>query len=126
MFLALIRADVEPVAKASEIADMTDAAMWALIVGAFLPVFVSLVKQSTWPKYAKALVAFVVFAASGFVTAYLSGALNGRTIVSCILIVTVTAYTLFQNFYKPTGLDAKISGLTDRVPRAHTPGEIDY
>lgn len=126
MLSMLIKGEADSVAKTAEIADMTDAAMWALIVGAILPVFVSLVKQSTWPNYAKALVAFVVFAASGFVTAYLAGALTGKTIVSCILIVAVTAYTLFQNFYKPTGLDAKISGLTDRQPRSHTPGEIDY
>lgn len=113
----LVKADIEPIAKVADVVDMTDAAMWALLVGALLPLFVSLVKQSDWPNYVKALVAFAVFVSVGFITAYLAGAFTGRTIVSCILIVAVTAYTMFQNFYKPTGIDAKISSLTDRAPK---------
>lgn len=97
-----------------EIAQMTDMAMWSLIVGFFLPILVSLIKQSKWSKTAKVLLAFALFIVVGFVTAYLSGLLEARTIISSILIIAVVSLTMYQSFYKPTGIDAKVSSVTDK------------
>ena len=98
---------------------LSDLAMWSLLIGAILPVLVSVIKRSKWSKTTKALLALLIFTVAGTGTAYFNDQFNGRTIVSCILLVAVTAYTLFQNFYKPTGLDEAITNATERTPPSH-------
>lgn len=82
---------------------MTDAAMWAVIVGFLSPLIISLVQQPSWSNMARSLVTFGYSIVVGAVTAYLNGALEGRSLVSTILLVMVTAIASYQGFWKDAG-----------------------
>lgn len=93
--------------------EMTDLAMWALLVGFFLPVVLSVLVQTGWDSRVKAFVAFVVCALAGAGTAYFEGDLTGREWVSASLVVLVTALTTYRNFWKPTGISDGIEKRTN-------------
>src|SRR6478735_2494661 len=79
---------------------MTDAAMLALIIGFLAPLVLNLIVNATWPKWAKSLVAFAFAAVAGIVTAWITGAFEGLSIVSTILLILVVSITSYQNFWK--------------------------
>lgn len=81
-------------------AEMTDAAMWAVIVGFVSPLALNFIVNATWPKWAKALVAFLFSAVVGTITAIIAGAYEGLGIPSTILLTAVVAITAYQNFWK--------------------------
>lgn len=81
-------------------AAMTDAAMWAVIVGFVSPLALNLIVSATWPAWVKALIAFLFSAIVGTVTAVIAGAYQGLGIPSTILLTTVVAITAYQNFWK--------------------------
>lgn len=81
-------------------AEMTDAAMWAVVVGFISPVVYNLIIKATWPAWAKAALAFVFSAIVGTITAIIAGAYEGLGIPSTILLTSVVAITAYQNFWK--------------------------
>lgn len=85
-------------------ADMTDAAMWSVVVGFFVPLVLSFVVSATWPKWAKALAVFVLAAIVGTITALIAGAYEGLGIPSAVLLTLVVAITAYQNFWRQVGL----------------------
>jgi len=80
--------------------EMTDAAMWAVIVGFVSPIVLNFIVSATWPQWAKALTAFVFSAIVGTITAVIAGAYEGLGIPSTILLTAVVAITAYQNFWK--------------------------
>lgn len=91
---------------------LDDVSLWYLLVGFFLPVAVAFIKQPGWSKKTTTLVAFLLFAIVGAVTAYLLEAFTGRTVVSSILLVAALALVFYQGFWKPTGIDRKVTTTT--------------
>lgn len=91
---------------------LSDLDIWNILVGFFLPVAVSVIKQPRWSKPVKTIAAFVVFVIVGFITAWLAGVLDGATIIRCILVVALSALTFYNSFWKPLGADAKITHAT--------------
>lgn len=100
-----------------DVSEMTDLAMWSLIIGAVVPPLVSLIKRKRWSDSAKSLLSFIIFAIAGAGTAYFSDNFNGRSIVSSFLLIAVTGYALYQSFYKPTGIDNAVSSATETNKR---------
>jgi len=96
---------------------LSDVHLWYLLVGFFLPLVVSFLKQPGWSKKTTTLVTFLVFIVVGAVTVYLLGAFTGRTVVSSILIVAAISLVFYQGFWKPTGVDEKVMVATS--PRGH-------
>lgn len=80
--------------------DMTDAAMWAVIVGFFVPVVINFIVSATWSAAAKSAVAFVVSAIAGAGTAFFTGAYEGLGIPSAILLTFVVAIASYSQFWK--------------------------
>lgn len=79
---------------------MTDAALLSVIIGFLAPLVLNLIVSATWPAWAKSLAAFAFAAVAGVLTALVTGALDGLSIVSTILLILVISITAYQNFWK--------------------------
>ncbi|UOE45461.1 hypothetical protein [Agromyces larvae] len=79
---------------------MTDAAMWAVIVGFFIPVIINIIVSATWPAWAKSVTAFAVSAVAGAGTAWFTGAYAGLGIPSAILLTFVVAIAAYSQFWR--------------------------
>lgn len=102
--------------------NMTDAAMWALIVGFLSPLVIAVVQRPEWKDWARALVTFVYCLIAGAVTAYLNGAMEGRSLVSTILLVFVVAIAAYRGLWKDVGapqIEAATSPRHLLVQQAH-------
>jgi hypothetical protein len=78
---------------------MGDAAMLALVIGFLAPLVLNFIINATWPKWVKPLVAFAFAAVAGVITAWVTGAFEGLSIVSTILLILVVSITAYQNFW---------------------------
>lgn len=90
---------------------MTDAAMWAIIVGFVSPLALKYIVNSEWLTQVKTLVAFLFSAVVGTITAVIAGAYSGLGIPSTILLTLVVSITSYENFWRPTGVTNR--GTTD-------------
>lgn len=79
---------------------MTDAAMFALIVGFLSPLVLNLIVKATWRPWAKSVTAFLWSVVVGSLTAWFAGAFTGLGVISTILLVLVVSITAYQNFWK--------------------------
>lgn len=79
---------------------MTDAALLSVIIGFLAPLVLNFIVSATWPAWAKSLAAFAFSAVAGVLTAIVTGALDGLSIVSTILLILVISITAYQNFWK--------------------------
>lgn len=91
---------------------MSNAAMWAGLVGFFLPLIVSVVVQQRWSDMQKATATFCccIVAAAG--TAWFNGMLDVSDIARCFLIVFTLAIATYYGFWKPTGVAPRIESAT--------------
>ncbi|WQY99837.1 hypothetical protein [Microbacterium phage MO526] len=97
-------------------ADMTDAAMWAVIVGFFVPVVINFIVSATWSPATKAAVAFVVSAIAGAGTAFFTGAYEGLGVPSAILLTFVVAIASYSQFWKQVAPTMQ-RGAADKIER---------
>jgi Na+-transporting methylmalonyl-CoA/oxaloacetate decarboxylase gamma subunit len=79
---------------------MTDAALLAIIIGFLAPLVLNFIVSATWPAWAKSLAAFVFAAIAGVLTAWITGAFQGLSILSTVLLILVVSITSYQNFWK--------------------------
>lgn len=93
--------------------ELSDLAMWSLIVGFLLPPALAVVQQSSWHSAVKAVVAFGASLAAGVGIAYFTDTLTGRDWVSASLVVLVTTIATYQSFWKQTKIAPKIEAATD-------------
>jgi biotin transporter BioY len=97
---------------------MSNADMWALIVGFFVPPIESIIQQPTWPRWFKSIVMFVVSIVVGMGTMYFAGTLQFGTyterkdLITVILLVMVTTITTYNGLWKPTTIAPKIEQAT--------------
>lgn len=96
---------------------MTNAEMWALLVGAALPAAIAVIQQSHWSNTRRAIVAFIACVVAGLGTTYFAGTLvfdrNNQALVTNILIVLTAAYATYHGFYKSSGLGGVIEHATN-------------
>jgi len=92
---------------------MSNAAMWALIVGFFLPHLLSVVQQPGWSKGLQSVITFAgsVAAAVGTVLIQNNG-WNWHDWVSSTLLILVTAIATYHGLWKPTGIAPAIEKST--------------
>lgn len=81
-------------------ADMTDAAMWAVIIGFFIPVVMNFLLNAAWPSWLKSVLAFVASAIAGAGAAFFTGAYEGLGVPSAILLTFVVAIAAYSQFWK--------------------------
>jgi hypothetical protein len=101
---------------------MTDAQMWALVVGALLPPLIAVAERPTFPSWARAAIALVVSAVAGFVTVWIAGDLNGKSVTSAILLTLIAAVSSYESLWRPTGIAPRVELATSpRRDRAIQP-----
>ncbi len=86
--------------------------MWSLIVGFLSPVVISIIQQPSWQRPLRAVVTFLWAVIVGAATAYFSDEFGGRSIVSSVLFVLVTAIATYNGLWKRTGIAPAIEGAT--------------
>jgi len=90
--------------------------MWAIIVGFFSPIVLSVIQQPKWSERVQSIVAFVYSLIAGAITAYFSGAFDSvANAVTAILLVLVATIAFYKGFWKPTGVSPAIEGATSRT-----------
>ena len=94
---------------------------WAILVGAALPFFASIILQTHWSNMARAVVAFLLCVVAGLGTTYFSGVLvftgaDAKPIATNCLLVLTAAYALYHGFYKSSGLSTRVETATN-LPR---------
>lgn len=91
---------------------MNNAAMWAGLVGFFMPIAVSIVVQQRWTDAQKSAAAFCccIVAAAG--TAWFGGMFDAVDIARNFLIVFTLAVATYYGFWKPTGIAPRIESAT--------------
>lgn len=102
---------------------MSDAAMWALIVGFASATFVlPVIQRPTWAAGTRAAVTFGYSVIVGLGTVYFTGGLDRtdlrhpRETLAAILLVLVSAIATYKGFALPTGIAPAIEAATS--PRA--------
>lgn len=101
---------------------MSNAAMWAAIVGFFLPHLLAVVQQPGWSQGLRAVVTFLgsLVAAVGTVLIQNDG-WNWHDWVSTSLLILVTAIATYHGLWKPTGIAPSIEGSTSGTGKGVSP-----
>lgn len=106
--------------------NISEASMWAIVVGFFMPLIINFVINAKWVPWKKVLVAFLVSAVVGTITALIAGAYEGLGIPSIILLTLVVSITAYQNFWRqiaPNLQNRSGLGRHEATPRLRTPNE---
>jgi hypothetical protein len=93
---------------------MTDLEMWSLVVGFLSPPAISVVQQPRWSPRTRAVVAFALCSVFGAGTAWFTGELTGRSVVSGSLVVLVAAIAAYKGLWGPVGVTAAVESATSR------------
>ncbi|MEF3117163.1 hypothetical protein [Streptomyces chrestomyceticus] len=96
---------------------MTNAQMWALIVGFASPVLISVVNQPQWSPAARTLVQVVVSVLVGLGSALFAGDFAGKDVVTSILVAAVAAISAYKGVFKPSGIAPKVEKATSVAAR---------
>lgn len=98
--------------------ELSNSAMWALIVGFALPIIIAFFEQPGWSNEVRAWVALAVSLVVGFITAYLSGrlGLSLQTVVTDVLLVVLTAIGTYKGFWQSSGIAPAIERATSKTP----------
>jgi hypothetical protein len=102
---------------------MSNAAMWALIVGFFLPHVVAVVQQPRWSVGLRAFITFLASVVAAFGTVLIQN--NGwswHDWVSSTLLILVTAIATYKGLWKPVGIAPAIEGSTSGTGPTSSPG----
>lgn len=86
--------------------------MWAGIVGTMMPLVISVIVQTPWGDRVKSVVAFLACLVAGTGTAYFAGNLEGRDVVTNVLVVYTLAIGTYYGFWKPTGVAPRLRDAT--------------
>lgn len=92
---------------------MSNLQMWALIVGFFMPVVLSIIVQTGWSTQIQAVLTFLASLVAGAGTAYFQGDLTGKRFVEASLVVLVTAVATYHGSWKPSGIAPAIEAKTN-------------
>ncbi len=109
--------------------NLTDLAMWNLIVGFLSATFVlPVIQQPTWTAGRRAAVTFVYSIVIGVGIAYFTGAFahlaDVKAAVTSVLLTLVAAISTYKGFAQPTGVAAAIESATSPVPAIDGPEEV--
>jgi hypothetical protein len=91
---------------------VSDAQLWSLVVGFLLPNLIAVAQRPWFPTQMRVVVAIAFSAISGAGTAYFVGNLDGRTFVSCTLVILVTAISTYQMVWRQLKIAPRIEAWT--------------
>lgn len=97
---------------------MSNAAMWALIVGFFMPVIIAVLQQRHWPDGLRAVVTFVACIVAAVGTVLIQhGGWSWHDWVATTLLILVTAIATYHGLFKPTGVAPSVEASTSLPPK---------
>ncbi|CAM5388854.1 MULTISPECIES: hypothetical protein [Streptomyces] len=96
---------------------MTNAQMWALIVGFASPMLISVINRPEWSQAARTLVQVVVSVLVGLGSALFAGDFAGKDVVTSILVAAVAAISAYKGVFKPAGIAPKVEKATSPAAR---------
>lgn len=82
---------------------MTNADMWASLVGFFLPLFIAIIQKEQWTPSIKAAIAFIACLVAAAGATYFTGGFTDDY-VRTALVVFVAAVTAYKGLWQPTGV----------------------
>lgn len=89
----------------------------AVIIGALLPMLISVVVQTDWGDQAKAVAAFLVCVIAAVIGSFVADGVSvadpGFDWVAWFAGIYGTAMVAWRQFYKPTGITPAIEGATN-------------
>ncbi len=92
---------------------MTSDAVVALVVGALLPMLISVVVRSAWPGWLKGAVAVGSSIVAGAVTAWATGQLSSaQGLMQTVVIIFGASMTTYKMFWQPTGIGPAVERAT--------------
>lgn len=94
---------------------MSNLVMWNLVIGALLPLVISVLQQPRFSSQTRSIITVVVCALGGLGTAYFNGDFEAADITGSILIVAVATITFYKGFFKPTGVSSAIENATSKT-----------
>ncbi|UNO38911.1 hypothetical protein [Streptomyces sp. MST-110588] len=96
---------------------MTNAQMWALILGFASPMLIAIVNQPQWSRAVRTGVQVVISVLVGLGSAYFAGDFAGKDVVTGILVAAVAAISAYKGVFKPSGIAPKVEKATSPAPR---------
>lgn len=94
---------------------MTKMTAAAAIVGIVLPLVVSFLKQAGFPKWLNSLIAAIVCAGAGVITAYAMGQFTAVSVMVAIATVLTVAQATYLGFWQGSGVEDKLNIMTSIV-----------
>ncbi|MFC8676664.1 hypothetical protein ACFUEN_28765 [Streptomyces griseorubiginosus] len=91
---------------------LTDAQLWAAVLGYLLPPLIAIPVQRHWAGPVKGIFMLLVAAGDGLGTAYFNGELSGRSVVTCTLTAALAIGVAYHTLWKPSGIAPRIEGAT--------------
>lgn len=92
--------------------EQTDAQLWALAVGTFLPLLIAAILRQGWTSRSRELAAFGICMAAAAGTAYFTDQFTAGGVARAALVVLLAAHTLFRTFWQPSGIAPAIDEAT--------------
>ena len=92
---------------------ISNAAMWAAIVGFFLPMLLAVVQQPGWSNSVRSIIMFLASCAAAVGTVLIQNdGWSGKDWVSTTLLIMVTAIATYHGLWKPTNVAPSIEAST--------------
>jgi hypothetical protein len=91
---------------------MSNLVMWSLIVGFLLPPIQAIIQQSHWTATIRAVVNFLVCCVVALGVVYFEGNVTWRKWIDSVLLVLVTAISVYKGLWKPVGVTPAIEERT--------------
>lgn len=93
--------------------DLSNQVLYASALGVALPPVISVINRRRWSAHTKAAVAIVACAAAALGVCYYEGALAGADVGRMVMLTIITTKTLYESYYKPSGVGAAIEKGTE-------------
>ena len=91
---------------------LTDVQLWSIILGFLSPLIVAWAARPEMRPIFKILIQVVFSIVVAVVTAFLNGELEGRSVVSILLLVLASSTLSYRGLWRPTGVtDAIETGI---------------
>lgn len=98
---------------------LTDAQLWAAVLGYLLPPAIAIVAQPRWTGPVKGLLMVTVAVLDGLGTAYFNGDFSSKPIITCMLTAALAIGIAYHTLWKPSGIAPGIEVATSTGgPRA--------
>lgn len=95
---------------------VTEAQLWALVVGFFLPPFLAVLQQPHWTGPKRVTLTLTVGLLAGAATAAATDQFSLSGVVAATLVVTVTTIATYQSIWRASRIAPWIESRTTRRP----------